>query len=100
MVDATAPARSEVIGALAANLRGRLIRPGDEAYDAARKVYNGDIDRRPLAIVQCADVADVIRCVNFARAQNLPPAVRGGGHSVPGFGVCDNGVVIDLYRLK
>ncbi len=96
----TAPGRGEVLGGLAANLRGRLIRTGDEAYESARRVYNGDIDRQPLGIAQCADAADVIACVNFARDRRLPLAVRGGGHSVPGFGVCDNGLVIDLCRLK
>jgi len=88
------------IETLVATLRGRAIRPVDEGYDAARKVYNGMIDRRPRLIAQCADVADVIRCVNFAREQRLPLAVRGGGHSVPGFGTCDDGMVIDLGRLK
>lgn len=83
-----------------ATLRGRAIRTGDEGYEAARKVYNAMIERRPRLIVQCADVADVIRCVNFAREQRLPLAVRGGGHSAPGFGTCDDGIVIDLARLK
>jgi UDP-N-acetylenolpyruvoylglucosamine reductase len=63
-------------------------------------VYNGMIDRRPRVIVTCADVADVIHCVNFARDHGLAPAIRGGGHSVPGFGVCDDGIVIDLSRLR
>jgi FAD/FMN-containing dehydrogenase len=83
-----------------ATLRGPAIQPGQEGYEAARKVYNAMIDRRPRLIVQCADVADVIRCVNFAREQKLALAVRGGGHSAPGFGTCDDGVVIDLARLK
>lgn len=100
MTDATAPALSEVAVGLKANVRGRVIRPGDETYDSARKVYNADINRKPLAIVQCADVADVIHSVNFAREHRLPVAVRGGSHSVPGFGVCENGIVIDLCRLK
>jgi len=90
------PAMETLVGAL----RGRAIRPSDEGYEAARKVYNAMIDRRPRLIVQCADVADVIRCVNFARELRLPLAVRGGGHSVPGFGTCDDGMVIDLGRLK
>jgi FAD/FMN-containing dehydrogenase len=81
-------------------LRGDLVAPGDAGYDSARKVYNANIDRKPLAIVQCADVADVIHSINFARERKVPVAVRGGGHSVPGFGVCDNGIVIDLSRLK
>lgn len=81
-------------------LRGKAIRPSDDGYDAARRVYNAMIDRRPLLIVQCADVADVMRCVNFAREEGLAPAVRCGSHSVPGFGTCDGGLVIDLSRMK
>src|SRR5207253_7868010 len=63
--------------------------PGDQDYEAARHVYNADIDRRPDAIVQCAGVADVIHCVNYAREQKVTLAVRGGSHSVPGFGTSD-----------
>jgi FAD/FMN-containing dehydrogenase len=62
-------------------LRGELIEPQDPGYDSARKVYNGMIDRRPLAIARCADVADVMACVNFARERELLLAVRAGGHN-------------------
>ncbi len=85
---------------LLSTLRGKAIRPSDEAYEAARRVYNAMIDRHPRLIVQCADVADVIRCVNFARDEGLSPAVRCGSHSVPGFGTCDGGLVIDLSGMK
>jgi FAD/FMN-containing dehydrogenase len=81
-------------------LRGKAIRPSDEAYDAARRVYNAMIDRYPRLVVQCADAADVIHCVNFARDEGLAPAVRCGSHSVPGFGTCDGGLVIDLSGMK
>ncbi len=81
-------------------LRGSLIGPGDAAYEAARRVYNAMIDRRPRLIARCADVADVIQCVNFAREEGLPPAIRGGSHSVPGFGTWDNALVIDLGGMK
>jgi len=66
---------------LKSRLRGDLIQPPDEGYDAARKVYNGMIDRRPRLIVRCVDVADVIAAVNFGREQNMLVAVRGGGHN-------------------
>jgi FAD/FMN-containing dehydrogenase len=88
------------IDALAPMLRGRVIRRTDEDYDTARRVYNAMIDRRPRLIVQCADVADVIYCVNFARDQGLALAIRGGGHSVVGFGTVDDGLVIDLSAMK
>ncbi len=85
---------------LLSTLRGKAIRPSDKGYDAARRVYNAMIDRHPRLVVQCADVADVVRCVNFARDEGLPPAVRCGSHSVPGFGTCDGGLVIDLSGMK
>jgi len=81
-------------------LRGQLVRPADPDYDAARAVWNGMIDRRPALIVQCAGVADIKASVRFARAHGLPLAVRGGGHNVAGFGTCDDGLVIDLARMK
>jgi FAD/FMN-containing dehydrogenase len=88
------------VQALAARLRGELIRPSDAGYDDARKVYNGMIDKRPALIARCAGVADVVAAVNFAREQRLTLAVRGGGHNGPGLGTCDGGLVIDLARMK
>jgi FAD/FMN-containing dehydrogenase len=85
---------------LQAKFRGDLIVPGDSGYDSARKVYNAMIDRRPAVIARCADVADVIAGVNFAREKQQPLAIRGGGHNGPGLGVCDGGIVIDLMRLR
>ncbi len=85
---------------LKASLRGELIRPEDEGYDDARKVHNGMIDRHPCLIVRCAGVSDVISAVNFARENKLILAVRGGGHNVAGFAVCDDGIVIDLSAMK
>jgi FAD/FMN-containing dehydrogenase len=84
----------------ASRLRGELIQPGDPTYDSARKVYNGMIDKHPALIARCADVADVIAGVNFARDCELALAVRGGGHNGPGLGVCDDGLVLDLSQMK
>ena len=81
-------------------LRGPLIGPGDAGYDEARKVYNAMIDRRPRLVARCADVADVIASVTFAREHDLLLAVRGGGHNGGGLGVCDDGLVLDLSGLR
>ena len=83
-----------------ASLRGTLLQPADPDYDQARKVWNGMIDRRPALIARCAGVADVVQCVNFARANNLLVAVRGGGHNIGGNAVCDGGLTIDLSPMK
>ena len=88
------------IAAFRASLRGELIGPGDAGYDAARKVYNAMIERRPRLIARCADVADVMAAVNFGREQKLLVAIRGGGHNAGGLGVCDDGLVIDLSRMN
>ncbi len=83
-----------------ARLRGQLLQPGDEGHDDARAIFNAMIDRRPALIARCAGVADVIDCVNFARANNLLVSVRGGGHNVAGNCVCDGGVMIDLSGMN
>jgi FAD/FMN-containing dehydrogenase len=83
-----------------ANLRGDVIQRSDERYEEARKLYNGMIDKRPLLIVRCVDVADVTTAVNFGRDLDLLIAIRGGGHNGPGFGSCDDGLVIDLSMMK
>ena len=85
---------------LRAVLRGELITADDAGYDEARKVYNGMIDRRPAAVIRCADVADVMAAVGLAREQGLDLSVRGGAHSVPGFGTNDGGVVCDLSAMR
>lgn len=90
----------DAVERLRESLRGVLLRPGDEDYEAARAVWNGMIDRRPELIVRCAGVADVIAAIQLARAQDLLVAVRGGGHSVAGLSVCDGGIVIDLSPMK
>jgi len=85
---------------LKSNLQGQLIIPTDAAYDAARAVWNGMIDKRPRLIVQCAGEKDVETALQFARAHNLLVAVRGGGHNVAGLATCDDGIVIDLSPMK
>jgi FAD/FMN-containing dehydrogenase len=81
-------------------IHGSVITAADAAYDTARRVYNAVHDRRPLFIVRVADTADVITTVKYAASQGALLAVRGGGHSVAGFGTCDGGIVLDLGGLK
>jgi FAD/FMN-containing dehydrogenase len=88
------------IDQLREQLRGAVITPDDEGYEQARRVYNAMIDRRPAAVVRCANAGDVVTAVTFAREHQLDLAVRGGEHSVPGFGTCDGGVVIDLSGMR
>jgi FAD/FMN-containing dehydrogenase len=82
------------------SFRGQLVRPADPTYDEHRRIWNGSIDRSPALIARCADTADVIAAVRFARETGLVVAVRGGGHSFPGQSVCDGGIVIDLGLMK
>jgi FAD/FMN-containing dehydrogenase len=81
-------------------LRGQLLRPGNPGYDAARKIDNAMIDRRPMLIARCAGVSDVLAAVRFARAHELLVSVRSGGHNVAGNAVCDGGLMIDLSPMK
>src|SRR5712691_958228 len=88
------------VEAFKSSLRGDLLRAGDDGYDAARKIWNGMINKTPALIARCTGVADVISAVNFARTENLLVAVRGGGHNIAGSAVCDGGMVIDVSRMK
>jgi hypothetical protein len=94
------PLEEATMQEFAAHFRGELVRPDDAGYDAARTVFNAMIERRPALIARCTGVADVIAAVNLACENALVVAVRGGGHSVPGYGVCDGGIVIDLSPMK
>jgi hypothetical protein len=85
---------------LRASFSGELIGPEDEAYEQARRVYNGMIDKYPRLIARCTDLADVMAVVNFARDNDLLLAVRGGGHNGAGLGVCDDGLVLDLSLMN
>lgn len=88
------------IETLRAQVAGSVIGPQDDGYDAARGVFNAMIDRRPAVVVRAANHDDVVTAVNHARENGMDLAVRGGGHSVPGFGTCDDGVVIDLSGMR
>jgi FAD/FMN-containing dehydrogenase len=92
--------KKATIEKLKASLRGELIQRGDAPYEEARKLYNGMIDKRPLLIARCADVADVIAAVRWGRENDLLTAVRGGGHNGPGLGSCNDGLVIDLSLMR
>jgi FAD/FMN-containing dehydrogenase len=96
----TTAIKQPAVETLRGSLRGELILPKDPVYETARKVHNGMIDRHPAVIVRPANARDVISAVNFARENRLTLAVRGGSHSVPGFGTCDDGLVIDLSGMK
>jgi FAD/FMN-containing dehydrogenase len=85
---------------LTRRVRGEVITPQHEGYDGARAVHNGMFDRRPTAVVRAVDVADVRATVDTARTSGLDLAVRGGGHSVPGFGTVDDGIVLDVGPMK
>jgi FAD/FMN-containing dehydrogenase len=98
--EAGAPLNAGAVEDIKSGLRGELIRPDDAGYDDARRIYNAMIDRRPALIVRCAGVGDVIDAVNFARANNVPVAVRGGGHNITGNALADGGMTIDLSGMK
>jgi len=101
MTTTAPPSTTDVpLDELAAGVRGPTTLPSDPGYDEARAVYNGAIDRRPAALVRCADVADVIACVNFAREHHMALAIRGGGHHGGGLGVWDDALVIDLGGMR
>lgn len=88
------------VGKLHAHFRGEILTPASAGYDAARKIWNGMIDRRPAAIARCTGPWDVAAAVRFAADEGLYPAVRGGGHNVAGLAMLDGGLVIDVSLMK
>src|SRR3954451_617048 len=88
------------VAELAAELRGAVICPGDAAYESARALWNAAHDKHPALIVQAAGPADVAAALRFARSEKLEVAVRGGGHSIPGFSTVEGGIVIDLSLMR
>src|SRR5881275_2630704 len=102
MSDTTAPVLGEAtVQELRESVQGQVLTPSDEGYAEASRVWNGEHDgHRPALVVRCTGAADVIAAVGFARSNNLPIAVRGGGHSIAGFSTCDDGIVIDLSPMR
>src|SRR5215471_9557572 len=88
------------IKSLRSEFNGQVFEPQDVGYDEARKIWNASVSKRPRLIARCSGVADVIAAVTFARANDLLTAIRGGGHNVGGRALCDDGLVIDLSRMK
>lgn len=96
----TIPVEAAAIRKLVSQISGYVITPESPEYDSSRLVFNRAFDRRPALIVRCASSSDITRALEFAQKQNLPLAVRAGGHNRAGFSVCDNGVVIDLSGMN
>ena len=99
-IGSSAEVSQEALADLRLGFRGPLITREDPQYDEARKTWNGLIDRRPALIARCLGNSDIVAALGFAQAHRLPLAVRGGGHSVAGYGVCDDGVVVDLSLMR
>jgi FAD/FMN-containing dehydrogenase len=95
-----APVDAAAIRKLASGITGHVITPDASEYESARLVFNRAFDRRPALIVRCAGAPDIARALDFAQTNNLPLAVRGGGHNRAGFSVCDGGVVVDLSGMN
>jgi hypothetical protein len=94
------PIPAAALRELELGVRGRVLRPSQPGYDRARRVFNAMIDRHPALIVRCQSADDAARAIAFARANELPLAVKGGGHGVAGYAVCDGGLVLDFSCMK
>jgi len=91
---------SKAVKELKGNIKGSVLVPDDPGYEEARQIWNAMIDRRPAAIVQCAQVDDVPSVIRFGRENKLELSIRGGGHNIGGNALCDNGITIDFSRMK
>lgn len=91
---------SERMQGLTTNIKGKVLLPGDKAYDEARRIWNAMIDRRPAVIVQCAESGDVAPAIRFARENGLEISIRGAGHNIAGYSICDDGLMIDFSQMK
>lgn len=98
--DTTTVLNEPAVTVLRGGVTGLVTVAGDAGFDSARRVWNGNVDRRPAVVVRCSGVADVQFAVGFARERNLLVSVRGGGHSVAGYGTNDGGIVIDLSAMR
>jgi FAD/FMN-containing dehydrogenase len=98
--DSSTPEAVVKIDGLEKQLRGTVLLPGSEEYEASRRIWNAMIDRRPRAIVCCSGPADVQAAVRFAAQEEIYPAIRGGGHNAAGLAMLDDGLVIDVSRMK
>ena len=91
---------AQAVSEIAGTFSGLLLQPADAGYDAARRVHNGMVDKRPALIAQCRGVADVVDAIKLARGLGLEISVRGGGHNVAGRAVVEGGLMIDLAGMK
>ena len=90
----------DAIAGLRARIRGPVFTPADDGYDEARGIWNAMIDKRPAAVVRCTGTADIIDSLNLTREAGLPLSIRAGGHNIGGTSLCDDGIVIDVSRMK
>ena len=88
------------IQSLRSSFHGELFQPNENGYDDACRIWNASVKKHPALIARCSGIADIIAAVNFARGKNLLTAIRGGGHNVGGRALCDDGIVIDLSRMR
>ena len=85
---------------LRSGFHGEIFEPTDGGYEEARKIWNASVVKRPAIIARCSGVADVVAAVNYGRVNGLLTSIRGGGHNVGGRALCDDGIVIDLSRMR